>query len=126
MSKVFGSSENKMIIKNYKYVEKWHVTVVHTLTTMFPHDFCSWKTSCVKKKKKKERKQKQLILMHSERPKLYTILAFLSAIGLSKAGCMFNMSKNYLEQRVEYIIFLELIFKKCLVKNIINIQYQKA
>ena len=29
---------------------------------------------------------KSLILLHSERPKLHTILAFLSAIGLMNAG----------------------------------------
>ena len=30
----------------------------------------------------------KLNLLHSERPKLYTILAFLSAIGLMLVGCL--------------------------------------
>ena len=31
----------------------------------------------------RKKKYKILILLHSERPKLYTILAFLSAVGLN-------------------------------------------
>ena len=39
-------------------------------------------TATLHRKKKKKRK-KNLALLHSERPKLYTTLAFLSAIGLN-------------------------------------------
>ena len=45
-----------------------------------------------------------LTLLHSERPKLYTILAFLSAIGLSKVGngrddaCFVHFKHNWQQQ----------------------------
>ena len=35
-----------------------------------------------------------LTLLHSERPKLYTILAFLSAVGLNNEDCTCCTSEN--------------------------------
>ena len=51
-----------------------------------------------------------LTLLHSERPKLYTILAFLSAIGLTLRPNIkkpvFSEMKLYLQLRASVFIFL--------------------
>ena len=53
------------------------------------HGFSSDKLLC-----QTNSKQTLLILLHSERPKLYTILAFLSAIGLKSQTCWILPIKN--------------------------------
>ena len=48
-----------------------------------PKDFITWKCKTHNIREKRQRLTVVLTLSHSERPKLYAILVFLSPIGLS-------------------------------------------
>ena len=59
-----------------------------------------------------------LTLLHSERPKLYTILAFLSAVGLKRCICIYNfglsecsrVKKVHMHIEYSYILYTILAF----------------
>ena len=55
----------------------------------------TFRYSCVRSCREQPAEEEVLTLLHSERPKLYTILAFLSAIGLRQHPAKTSSFKNF-------------------------------